>query len=341
VKRLFLFLVILAVAGAGAWFWEQENFQAPGPSPKYAVVMVEPGDHVATIARHLADAGVVANADLFRVGLRIRNLHGTLKAGEFEFPPHASMASVAGIIASGKSIQHKLTAAEGLTSEMIYKLVAANPVLVGDAGVIPDEGSLLPETYLFTRGATRAQLLARMTKARDKLLARLWPDRAANLPYTTEQEAITLASIVEKETALPEERRHIAAVFANRLRLGMKLQSDPTIIYDITRGYPLGRGIRQSELDRASPHNTYAIAGLPPTPICNPGKDSIAAVLSPAVSNDLYFVADGAGGHVFSATIAAHAQNVAKWRALENPAPPPPPPPPPRKHKLPKRHHRR
>jgi UPF0755 protein len=296
---------------------------------------------VATIAQHLTDAGVVQNRDLFRLGLRLRNLQGTLKAGEYGFPAHASMADVAGILASGKSILHKLTAAEGLTSEMIAAIVNADPVLVGDAVAVPDEGTLLPETYLFIRGTTRAKLVAQMEGAQKKLLARLWPAHADNLPIKTEAEAITLASIVEKETAIPQERRHIAAVFANRLRLGMKLQSDPTIIYDITRGYPLGRGIRESELQRASPHNTYAIAGLPPTPICNPGKASIEAVLNPAASNDLYFVANGAGGHVFSATIAEHEQNVAKWRAIENPAPPPPPPPPPHRHKLPKHHHRR
>ena len=317
--RLFLFLLVIAALIAGAWFWEQQNYQAPGPSPRYSVVLVKPGDRVAAIAQHLQDAGVIADSDLFRLGLRIRNLQGTLKAGEYGFPAHVSMADVQGILASGKSIQHKLTAAEGLTSEMIAKLVNADPVLTGDPVAVPDEGSLLPETYLFTRGTTRAKLLAQMTAAQKKLLDRLWPARTRDLPVKTQAEAITLASIVEKETALPEERRHIAAVFANRLRIGMKLQSDPTIIYDITRGYPLGRGIRQSELDRASPHNTYAIPGLPPTPICNPGKDSIAAVLNPAASNDLYFVANGTGGHVFSATIAEHEQNVSKWRHIENP----------------------
>lgn len=315
--RYFLFLLLLAALAGGAWYWEQQNFAAPGPSPKYAVVLVKPGDHVPAIARHLADAGVIENAELFRFGLRIRNLQATLKAGEYMFPPHASMASVAGIIASGKSIQHRLTAAEGLTSEMIFKLVQSNPVLTGDAGAMPEEGTLLPETYLFTRGTTRKAMLARMKKAQDDLLDELWPARAANLPITSRQQAIILASIVEKETSIAEERRHIAAVFANRLRLGMKLQSDPTIIYDITRGYPLGRGIRQSELDRASPHNTYAIAGLPPTPICNPGKDAIAAVLKPADSNDLYFVANGTGGHAFSATGAEQNRNVSIWRKIE------------------------
>jgi UPF0755 protein len=270
----------------------------------------------------MAQAGVVANADLFRLGLRIRNLQGTLKAGEYGFPARVSMADVQGILASGKSIQHKITAAEGLTSQMIYDIVRNDPVLTGDAGAVPDEGTLLPETYLFTRGTTRAKIIAQMRKAQKDLLAKLWPARSGDLPIHSEDQAITLASIVEKETAIAEERRHVAAVFANRLKIGMKLQSDPTIIYDITKGYPLGRGIRESELQRASPHNTYAIPGLPPTPICNPGKDAIAAVLNPENSNDLYFVANGKGGHVFSATIEEHEQNVAKWRQIEHPGTP-------------------
>ncbi|HTT98897.1 MAG TPA: endolytic transglycosylase MltG [Rhizomicrobium sp.] len=315
--RFFLFLLFIAAVIGGAWFWEQQNYAAPGPSEKYTVVMVEPGDHVAVIAQHLANAGVVANADLFRLGLRIRNLQGTLKAGEYGFPAHVSMADVQGILASGKSVQHKLTAAEGLTSQMIFDIVKNDPVLTGDAGAVPDEGTLLPETYLFTRGTTRVKIIAEMRKAQREVLAKLWPTRADGLPIRSKEQAVTLASIVEKETALPEERRHVAAVFMNRLRMGMKLQSDPTIIYDITKGYPLGRGIRESELMRASPHNTYAIPGLPPTPICNPGKDSIAAVLNPATSSDLYFVANGKGGHVFSATVSDQNRNVANWRQIE------------------------
>ncbi len=227
------------------------------------------------------------------------------------------MQEIVAILIAGKSIQHKLTIAEGLTSQMAYNLIADDRVLTGDAGPVPPEGALLPETYLFTRGTTRAQLIARMEAAQKTLLARLWPTRAKDLPVTTPEQAIILASIVEKETALPAERRHIAAVFENRLHLGMKLQSDPTIIYGITRGYPLGRGIRESELNGATPYNTYVIAGLPPTPICNPGKDSIEAVLDPAQSKDLYFVADGTGGHVFAATMAEHRKNVAHWRKIE------------------------
>jgi UPF0755 protein len=317
VLRFLAFLMFLAALAAGAWYWEQWNFQAPGPAPSYKVEMVAPGDHLTAVAQHLADDGVVANGDLFRIGMRIRGLQGQLKAGEYGFPAHASMADVAGILVSGKSIQHKLTAAEGLTSRMIYDIVKSDPVLVGDAGAVPDEGTLLPETYLFTRGTTRAEMIARMRKAQDRLLAQLWDARAADIPVKSMSDAIVLASIVEKETSIPEERRHVAAVFANRLRLGMKLQSDPTIIYDVTKGYPLGRGIRQSELERASPHNTYVIAGLPPTPICNPGRDSIAAVLNPANSEDLYFVADGTGGHAFSATVDEQNRNVSEWRRIE------------------------
>lgn len=335
VKRFLLIVLLLALVLGGAWAFERWNFEQPGPAPAEKVVLVEPGDHVNTIARHLADAGVVANADLFRLGLRLRNLQGELKAGEYAFPAHSSMHQTADILIGGKSIQHKLTAAEGLTSEMIYKLVVADPVLVGEPGPMPQEGALLPETYLFTRGTTRKALIARMVKDRRALLDRLWASRADGLPIKTREEAITLASIVEKETGIAQERRHVAGVFVNRLRLGMKLQSDPTIIYDITRGYPLGRGIRESELLRASPHNTYAIAGLPPTPICNPGRDAIAAVLNPAATNDLFFVANGTGGHAFSATQGEQNKNVAAWRQIEKgqkkPAAAPLPPPPLRK----------
>jgi UPF0755 protein len=315
--RFLAFLIFLAIVAGGAWYWEQQNFSAPGPAQNYTVVTIKPGDHVATIAQKLADAGVVANADLFRIGLRIRDKQTGLKAGEYGFPAHVSMADVTDILVLGKSIEHKITAAEGLTSQMIADIVESDTVLTGDAGPLPDEGTLLPETYLFTRGMTRAQMLAKMHEAQVKFIGAKWDARQPNLPIKTREQAITLASIVEKETGLPEERRHIASVFENRLRLGMKLQSDPTIIYGITKGYPLGHGIRQSELAGVTPYNTYIIAALPPTPICNPGKDAIAAVLDPETTNDLYFVATGHGGHVFTPSLAAHQQNVAKLRQME------------------------
>jgi UPF0755 protein len=316
--RFLAVLIALALIVGGAWFWEQENWQAAGPSPAYKVVMVKPGDRVATISGNLQKAGVIANADLFRIGLRIRSQQTQLKAGEYGFPAHVSMADVTGILISGKSIEHKLTAAEGLTSQMIYDIVKKDPVLVGAAGAVPEEGSLLPETYLFTRGMTRTQLLNKMHEAQKELMDANWPARIGNLPIKTPREAIILASIVEKETGIPEERRHIAAVFENRLRLGMKLQSDPTIIYGITKGYPIGRRIRQSEITGATPYNTYVIPGLPAGPICNPGKDAILAVLNPEASDDLYFVANGTGGHVFSATMAEHEKNVANWRKIHD-----------------------
>ncbi|HUB85284.1 MAG TPA: endolytic transglycosylase MltG [Rhizomicrobium sp.] len=316
-KRFLVFLILLAIVVGGAWFWEQRNFSAPGPAQNYTVVTIKPGDHVATIAQKLADAGVIANADLFRIGLRIRGTQSDLKAGEYGFPAHASMADAMGILVLGKSIEHKITAAEGLTSQMIANIVESDTVLTGSAGPVPAEGTLLPETYLFTRGMTRAQMLANMHKAQVKFLNEKWAGRQPDLPVKTREQAIILASVVEKETGIPEERRHIASVFENRLRLGMKLQSDPTIIYGITKGYPLGHGIRQSELASNTPYNTYIIPGLPPTPICNPGKDAIAAVLNPEQTNDLYFVATGHGGHVFTPSLAAHLQNVAKLRQTE------------------------
>jgi len=341
-KRLLLFLLVVAALLAGAYAWENANFNAPGPVARAGsetVVLIPTGIGVRRIAARLADAGVISNADLFALGVRLRGKVSALRAGEYAVPSRASMADIEDILVAGKSILHKLTAAEGLTSRMILDIVKADPVLEGEAGAVPDEGTLLPETYLFTRGTTRAELIARMRKAQQTLLDRLWPKRAPGLPFRDESEAMILASIVEKETAIAQERRHIAAVFVNRLRLGMKLQSDPTIIYGLTGGHPLGHGIRESELNRATPYNTSAIAGMPPTPICNPGADSIAAVLNPAASDDLYFVADGTGGHVFAATVAEHEKNVAKWRRIEHPDAPPPAPV--HRHKLPKARHRR
>ncbi len=248
--------------------------------------MIPPHTRTHDIATLLEKKGVMKYGLLFEMDLRFRGLTGQLKAGEYAIPGRASMARIAEILISGKSIQHKLTAAEGLTSDMIWKLVKADKVLVGDAGPVPQEGILLPETYLFTRGETRKALLAKMVQAQQSFLRKRWESRAANLPFKSMAEAVTLASIVEKETALPEERPHIAGLFINRLKVGMRLQSDPTIIYGLTRGYPLGRGIRQSEIEGATPYNTYVIAGLPPTPIANPGKDAIAAVLNPQETDD-------------------------------------------------------
>lgn len=315
-KRIVI-LIAVALIIAGAYEWEAMNFVAPGSNPAPTTILIPPRIGVAGISGTLESAGLVKNGLLFRAGVTLRRESIALKAGEYVIPAHASMQDIAAILMSGKSIQHKLTAAEGLTSNMIFTIVEKDAALEG-AAYAPAEGTLLPETYLFTRGMTRAQMLGRMHTAQQKFIDAHWSARASNLPLANVDQAIVLASIVEKETSIPEERRHIAAVFLNRLKLGMKLQSDPTIIYGLTKGYPLGRPILESEITAATPYNTYAIAGLPPAPICNPGKDSIAAVLNPEPSADLYFVADGTGGHVFAATVQEHQKNVLKWRQIEH-----------------------
>ena len=319
--RRFLFILIaLAAIVAGAVEWALSVWDAPGPVARagnQTVVLIPSRSRTHDVARLLQDAGVVKYALPFEVDVRLKGYAGQLKAGEYAIPSAASIGTIASILASGKSIEHKLTVAEGLTSDMVWKLVVDDPELVGEAGPVPKEGTLLPETYLFTRGETRAHLLARMAAAQVKFLDEQWPVRAGGLPVKSVADAITLASIVEKESALPEERRHVASVFVNRLNLGMKLQSDPTIIYDVSKGYPLGRGIRQSELAAATAHNTYVITGLPPGPICNPGKNALEAVLNPEQTKDLYFVATGQGGHVFSTTVEGQAKNVAAYRAFE------------------------
>ncbi len=320
--RAFVVLIFLAVAvGAlGCWYVLHE-FDAPGPAAAEGapetVVALPMGTGLNQVAAILEKQGVVRDGLIFRAGVMVNRKAAALKAGEYAIPSRASPAQIMAILVEGKSIVHKVTLPEGLTSAMIVDLVRNDPVLVGEVTEIPPEGSLLPETYIFDRGTTRAALLKRMRDDHARVLDELWAARAPNLPFATKNEAVTLASIVEKETGVAQERPRVAAVFVNRLRKGMKLQSDPTIIYGLTKGVPLGRGIRQSELDKATPYNTYVITGLPPTPIANPGKASLAAVLNPAQTEDLFFVADGTGGHAFAATVAEHEKNVQKWREIE------------------------
>lgn len=315
-RNLLLLIIIAVVAVGGALWWEDRNFNAPGPLEEDTVVIIRPGGGAGVIASSLTEAGVIDRPLLFRIGVRRRDRTTQLKAGEYAFPARASMAQVMDMLVEHKVLMHRITIAEGLTSDMALAIINADPVLEGPPTTTP-EGSLLPETYVFERGTTRAQILAQMREAQEKLITELWPKRKEGLPIHSVEDVITLASIVEKETGLAAERPRIAAVFVNRLKAGMKLESDPTIIYGLTKGVPLGHPLRQSELDTPNPYSTYQIAGLPPTPICNPGRDSLAAVMNPPESDELFFVADGTGGHVFAKTGAEHARNVARWRRIE------------------------
>jgi UPF0755 protein len=329
VFRAFVALVLLAVAAGGFAFWYVlTEFDAPGPlaanGGSETTVAIPLGTGLNQAAAILEREGVVHEGIVFRAGVMLNRKAAALKAGEYAIPSGASPSQIMNILIEGKSIVYKLTLAEGLTSAMIVELVRAHPTLTGDVAETPAEGSLLPETYVFDRAMTRPALIKRMQDDHSRVLDELWAGRAANLPIATKQEAVILASIVEKETGVADERPRVAAVFVNRLRKGMKLQSDPTIIYGLTKGVPLGRGIRQSELDKPTPYNTYAIVGLPPTPIANPGKASLAAVLNPAQTEDLFFVADGTGGHAFASTMAEHEKNVQKWREIERQAASPP-----------------
>jgi UPF0755 protein len=316
ILSLIVLLAVAAAAVAGAAWWEAGYFLQAGPSPTEKTLVVKPGSGLNAIAQQLAEAGVVENALLFRAGVVRRGRTAQLKAGEYAFPAHASEAAIMDILVAHKIVEHRITIAEGLTSDAAVALLQADTVLTGPVLVVP-EGSLLPETYLFERGTTRAELLARMHQAQEKALAELWPKRKEGLPFMGQEDALKLASIVEKETAIASERPRIAAVFINRLKNGMKLESDPTIIYGLTKGALLGHPLRQSELRTPNPYSTYQISGLPPTPISNPGKSAIAAVLNPADTNELFFVADGSGGHAFASNNADHQKNVAQWRRLQ------------------------
>jgi UPF0755 protein len=309
------FLAAVAVAAAGYLAWREAT--VAGPLKEDAIVLIEAGSSVSDIAESLSAAGAVRHPALFVAVVRARGDSAALKAGEYRIPAAATMLDVIDLLVEGKSILHYLTAPEGRTTAQILRLVAAEEALAGDITVTPAEGELLPETYAFTRGRTRDDLIRDMMAAQDAVIEELWDGRALELPFSTPEEAIILASIVEKETAVPGERPMIAAVFVNRLKKRMRLQSDPTTIYGLTQGEPLGRGLKLSELEAPTPYNTYVIDGLPPTPIANPGRASIEAVLHPADSDALYFVADGDGGHVFAETLEEHNRNVLEWRRIE------------------------
>jgi UPF0755 protein len=288
----------------------------PAPSGGATDIVLPTGARLPQIARALRRANLIWSGAAFVVAAKITGAAPHLQAGEYEFASGMPMWRIIAALRAGAVVRRFVTVPEGVTSAAVTEILDHVAVLSGPS-VKPPEGSLLPETYQIRRGEARAAVLARMRAARDRALDDLWLDRAPDLPYRTPEDAVILASIVEKETAKPDERPRIAGLFVNRLRAGMRLQSDPTVIYGLTGGVPLGHGLRQSELVSRTPYNTYLNPGLPPTPIANPGIASLAAALQPARTQDLYFVADGTGGHAFSATLAEHLRNVARWRAIE------------------------
>lgn len=315
ILRLVLLICIIAVAGAGMAAWVMHQFDRPGPAKSEITVVVEKGDGLAAIAEQLAEHGLIADPLIFRLGVQATGTAAKLRAGEYAFAPGVSMRAVAEKLAAGRTVTRRLTVPEGLTSAEITSMVMASDGLIGDTGAVPAEGTLLPETYHYAFGDDRAEMIARMRAAMADALAELWPQRAADLPLASPEEAVTLASIVERETGIAAERPRVAAVFINRLKLGMPLQADPTVAYArMLEGQPIDRPLTRADLERPSAYNTYLVRGLPPGPIANPGRASLAAVLDPADTDELYFVADGSGGHAFARTLSEHNRNVAEWR---------------------------
>ena len=294
------------------WFF----WWAPGPRPGPHLIVVKEGSTVATVARDLAKQGAIpGTARTYRVMARIFGSQDPIQAGEFEIPRGMSGASVLELLQHGKPVLRLITVTEGMPSIIVEEKLAANPYLTGPSPPIA-EGSLLPDSYSFERGQARTTVVRQMQTAMTRTIDQLWAGRSTECPIGSKDQAIVLASIVEKETGKASERPMIAGVYCNRLRIGMKLDADPTVIYPVTKGKPLGRRILRSELNADNGYNTYRSPGLPIGPIANPGKASIAAVLDPAPTQAIYFVADGTGGHVFANTLAEHNANVAKWRAL-------------------------
>jgi UPF0755 protein len=313
VKRLVLLaagLVVAALIGLYLLWW------GPGPKPGPHTIIVKEGSSVGSVARDLEAQGAIpGSARSYRVLAQVLGSHDPIQAGEFEILKGMGGAAILELLQHGQPLQRLITVTEGMPSIIVAEKLAANRYLTGNVPEIA-EGSLLPDSYSYQRGEARAAVVARMQKAMARTLADLWPKRSADCPVVTPEQAVTMASIVEKETGKASERPMIAGVYCNRLRIGMKLDADPTVIYPVTKGKPLGRRILKSELNSDNGYNTYRKPGLPAGPIANPGKASIAAVLHPAATKALYFVADGTGGHVFASTLAEHQANVAKWYAL-------------------------
>ena len=312
-------MIVIAFLGLGGLlYYAKTQFDKPGPLDHSTVVVIPKGEGVNAIAARLEREGVISDRRLFVASVIYFKAQDRLRYGEYSVEKNMSMRDVLDTLVEGRAILHKVTIPEGYTSWQVVERLNGHETLTGELAVLPAEGSLLPDTYRFSRGSTRKEIIERMQAEQQKFVAKLWKNRAQGLPFKTPMEAIILASIVEKETGKSDERARVAAVFVNRLKKGMRLDSDPTIIYGVSGGKgSLGRPILRSELEKPTPYNTYRIRGLPPTPIANPGRASIEAVLSPAQTNDLYFVADGTGGHVFSGSLAEHNRNVAKWRVVE------------------------
>ncbi len=313
-------IVLLTLAALVAVYVGKRAFEAPGPSTKTSAFLVKPNTGMADIADQLERRGLISDARVFQVAVKAYGNDSSLKAGEYEIAPAASMHDIMDILTGGKSILYSLTVPEGLTVAQAWQRVAENEALSGDMpAAMPPEGSLAADTQRFQRGTPRQQVIDRMLADQKRLVENVWQGRAEGLPLASIDEFVTLASIVEKETGRDDERTLVASVFINRLNKGMRLQSDPTIIYGLFggKGKPSDRPILQSDIDTPTPYNTYLIDGLPPTPIANPGRAALEAVANPSETNDLYFVADGTGGHVFAATLEEHNENVARYRAFQ------------------------
>nr|WP_245410944.1 endolytic transglycosylase MltG [Microvirga flavescens] len=315
-----LLTLLIALAGAaifGITVLEKE-VSAPGPLQADKVVVIPRNTGTSEIATLLKDEGVIDQPMLFEVYALLNRQRGQLKAGEFLFKAKASLEDTIDTLVQGKAILHSVTVPEGLTSDQIVARLYDNEILSGDVIETPREGSMLPDTYKFERGMTRQQMVTNMQAAQRQALTQIWQRRSSDLPIKTPQELLILASIVEKETGRADERTRVAAVFINRLNKRMKLQSDPTIVYGLVGGKgTLGRGITKNEIETATPYNTYVIEGLPPSAIANPGRAALEAVANPSRTKDLYFVADGTGGHTFAETYEQHQRNVTRWRQIE------------------------
>ncbi|ODP36391.1 endolytic transglycosylase MltG [Sphingomonas turrisvirgatae] len=314
-RKLGCFGVLVMLALAGAAFWAVSQWGGAGPAKANVTVEVPAGATLSAAAQAMEKAGAIGDATTFLWMARIFGDDAPIQAGEYRVPAGISQSDVLKMMQGGKTLQRFVMVPEGMPSIMVHERLMAAPHLDGSVAV-PAEGSVLPDSYAYARGDTRAKVLASMQAAMTKYLAAAWAKRKPGIAVNTPEEAIILASIVEKETGKPEERRMVAGVYSNRLKRGMPLQADPTVIYPVTKGKPLGRRILRSELQAKNGYNTYASAGLPIGPIANPGRASIDAVLDPEQTNALYFVADGSGGHIFADTLEQHNANVQKWYAL-------------------------